>query len=77
MEAFESPREAPWPPRAPWEEGGCIKVCAARGVGGPLDYSCQTALGILPRLNVPGSVVADVAYVFPPNRGEGDRGSSF
>ena len=47
------------------------RVCVERG-GGPLkriQKHCQTALGILPRFNVPGGMVADhaarVAFVAP------------
>ena len=53
LEDVESPRDAPWPPRDPREEGGCMQQSVGRGV------PCQTALGILPRLNVPGGTVAD------------------
>ena len=70
MEALESPREAPWSPRDPREEGRCTQECTARRGVGPLSIQkpYQTALGILPRLNVPGGTVADVLY---PDEGHG------
>eukprot|EP00959_Pyramimonas_sp_CCMP1952_P406533 8520345-Pyramimonas_sp.AAC.1 len=60
MEALESPKESPRPPRDPtgaWPVHAARRFQSSWGPLGRLQKTCQAALGILARLNVPGNTV--------------------
>ena len=87
MEALESPREAPWPPRDPPGVGVVQATeCAPEGGGAlrRLQKPCQTALGILLRLNAQARWRIDAGNARAPIYGHGkcpaithSRGSSY